>query len=88
MKRYPSGIMATCCIPWDENGQFAEAIFRRGMHTMLTLGTKHLYVFERGGMGMSLCLGKNTVKTSLNQIPVFFLQRLRLNQRQRLKSPK
>ncbi len=30
MKRYPSGIMATCCIPWDAEGRFAEAIFRRG----------------------------------------------------------
>ena len=31
LKRYPSCIMATCCIPWDDSGRFAEAIFRRGV---------------------------------------------------------
>ncbi len=54
MKRYPSGIMATCCIPWDTDGQFAEAIFRCGVRTTLTHGTKHLYVFGTAGEGYAV----------------------------------
>lgn len=54
MKRYPSGIMATCCIPWDESGQFAESIFRRGVRTALTHGTRQLYVFGTAGEGYAV----------------------------------
>lgn len=54
MKRYPAGIMATCCVPWDEQGRFAEAIFRRGVRTMLAVGTRHLYVFGTAGEGYAV----------------------------------
>lgn len=54
MKRYPSGIMATCCIPWDADGQFAEAIFRRGVRTTIAHGTKALYVFGTAGEGYAV----------------------------------
>lgn len=54
MKRYPSGIMATCCIPWDADDRFAETIFRRGVRTTLSLGTKHLYVFGTAGEGYAV----------------------------------
>lgn len=54
MKRYPSGIMATCCVPWDADGQFAETIFRRGVRTTLAHGTKHLYVFGTAGEGYAV----------------------------------
>ena len=54
MKRYPSGIMATCCIPWDADGQFAETIFRRGVRTTLAHGTKSLYVFGTAGEGYAV----------------------------------
>jgi len=53
-KRYPSGIMATCCIPWNEQGQFAESIFRHGVRGMLQRGTKHLYVFGTAGEGYAV----------------------------------
>jgi len=46
--------MATCCIPWDADGQFAEAIFRRGVRTTLSHGTKHLYVFGTAGEGYAV----------------------------------
>lgn len=52
-QRYPSGIMATCCIPWDEHGQFAERIFRHGVQTALK-GTSHLYVFGTAGEGYAV----------------------------------
>ncbi len=45
--------MATCCIPWDDSGRFAEAIFRRGVKTALR-GTKHLYVFGTAGEGYAV----------------------------------
>lgn len=54
MKRYPSCIMATCCVPWDNQGRFAESIFRRGVRSMLTAGTKHLYVFGTAGEGYAV----------------------------------
>jgi dihydrodipicolinate synthase/N-acetylneuraminate lyase len=54
MKRYPSCLMATCCVPWDAEGQFAEAIFRRGVRTTLAHGTKHLYVFGTAGEGYAV----------------------------------
>jgi dihydrodipicolinate synthase/N-acetylneuraminate lyase len=53
MKRYPQSILATCCVPWDENYHFAEAIFRRGVRTALA-GTPHLYVFGTAGEGYAV----------------------------------
>ena len=52
-KRYPQGIMSTCCIPWDEKYQFAEAVFRRTVRHSLT-GTQHLYVFGTAGEGYAV----------------------------------
>jgi dihydrodipicolinate synthase/N-acetylneuraminate lyase len=46
--------MATCCVPWDENHRFAEEIFRRGVRSMATHGTKHLYVFGTAGEGYAM----------------------------------
>lgn len=54
MKRYPSCIMSTCCIPWDDEGRFAEAIFRRGVRSTLECGTQHLYVFGTAGEGYAV----------------------------------
>ena len=45
--------MSTCCVPWDERGQFAEAIFRRGVRIALD-GTPHLYVFGTAGEGYAV----------------------------------
>jgi dihydrodipicolinate synthase/N-acetylneuraminate lyase len=52
-KRYPAGIMATCCIPWDESGRFAERIFRVNVQHALR-GTKLLYVFGTAGEGYAV----------------------------------
>jgi len=53
IKRYPSCIMATCCIPWNDEGHFAEAVFRRGVRIALE-GTSHLYVFGTAGEGYAV----------------------------------
>ena len=52
-KRFPAGMMATCCIPWDENGRFAERIFRLNVQHALH-GTKFLYVFGTAGEGYAV----------------------------------
>ncbi len=52
-KRYPQGIMSTCCIHWDERFQFAETIFRRTVRHSLT-ATPHLYVFGTAGEGYAI----------------------------------
>jgi dihydrodipicolinate synthase/N-acetylneuraminate lyase len=54
MKRYPSCILATCCIPWDAEGRLAEAIFRRSVRTTIAHGTKNLYVFGTAGEGYAV----------------------------------
>ena len=53
LKRFPSGILATCCIPWDAEGRFAESIFRRNVRHALS-GTRHLYVFGTAGEGYAV----------------------------------
>lgn len=45
--------MSTCPIPWDDQGRFAEAIFRRSVQSSLA-GTKHLYVFGTAGEGYAV----------------------------------
>ena len=52
-KRFHTGIMATCCIPWDDNGRFAERIFRLNVQHALH-GTKFLYVFGTAGEGYAV----------------------------------
>jgi len=54
MKRYPCCILATCCVPWDEEGRFAEAIFRRTVRMTLSAGTRHVYVFGTTGEGYAV----------------------------------
>ena len=50
MKRFPAGIMCTCVVPWDEQGQFLEPLFVDQVRAMLTL-TPNLYIFGTAGEG-------------------------------------
>ncbi len=52
-ERFPSGLMSTCCIPWDERYQFAERIFRNAVQAALQ-GTELLYVFGTAGEGYAV----------------------------------
>jgi dihydrodipicolinate synthase/N-acetylneuraminate lyase len=54
MKRFPSCILATRCVPWDEQGRFAETIFRRGVRGTLSFGTPYLYIFGTAGEGYAV----------------------------------
>jgi dihydrodipicolinate synthase/N-acetylneuraminate lyase len=53
MKRYPCCLLSTCCVPWDEGGNFLEEVFRREVATMLQ-GTRHLYIFGTAGEGYAV----------------------------------
>jgi dihydrodipicolinate synthase/N-acetylneuraminate lyase len=53
-KRYPSCILATCCIPWNEDGTLAEPIFRREIRNLLTNLTRHIYIFGTAGEGYAV----------------------------------
>lgn len=46
--------MATCCVPWNDQGEFAELVFRRSVRGMLAHGTKQLYVFGTAGEGYAV----------------------------------
>lgn len=52
-KRFSAGIMSTCCIPWDENGRFAERIFRVNVQHALRR-TRLQYVFGTAGEGYAV----------------------------------
>ena len=54
MKRYEQCILATCPVPWDENYNFAEDIFRDQLRHILKHGTKHIYIFGTAGEGYAV----------------------------------
>src|SRR3954466_13425120 len=54
MQRYPCCILATCVVPWDEQGEFLEDLFRHQVAAMLAPFTKHLYVFGTAGEGYAV----------------------------------
>jgi dihydrodipicolinate synthase/N-acetylneuraminate lyase len=72
-KRFPTGIMSTCCVPWDENGDFAEGIFRRNVQHALH-GTKLLYVFGTAGEGYAV------TERQYDQIVTAFAEEMRRGQ--------
>lgn len=53
-KRYPSGILAACCIPWNEDGTLAPEIFRREIRNLLTNLTRNIYLFGTAGEGYAV----------------------------------
>jgi dihydrodipicolinate synthase/N-acetylneuraminate lyase len=49
--RYPRTVLATCCLPWHEDGTLDEPMFRRGIRWLLEAGLRDLYVFGTAGEG-------------------------------------
>lgn len=49
--RHHQAILISCEIPWDENEQFAEDIFRQEVEHFLALGFRDLYIFGTAGEG-------------------------------------
>lgn len=53
-KRYRSCIVATCCVPWADDGSFAEDVFRRFVRGLQSHGIRDLYIFGTAGEGYAV----------------------------------
>ena len=53
MARYPQAILVSCEIPWDDNEQLLEDVFRREVRSVLQ-DFNHLYVFGTAGEGYAV----------------------------------
>ena len=56
--RHHQAILVSCEIPWDENEQLEEAIFRQEVRHFLSLGFKDVYVFGTAGEGHAVDLAR------------------------------
>ncbi len=54
MSRYPHTILATCCVPWHQDGTVDETVFRDGIRILRRHGLDHLYVFGTAGEGYAV----------------------------------
>jgi len=54
MARYPSCIMAGCVVPWSDDNEFLDDLFRYEVRTLLAEGTEHLYIFGTAGEGYAV----------------------------------
>ena len=53
-KRYPTAILATCVVPWNEQLEFEEDRFREQVRAILQGLTSHLYIFGTAGEGYAV----------------------------------
>ena len=54
MARYPQAVLASCEIPWDENENLIEDVFRKEVQHTLRLGFNNLYIFGTAGEGYAV----------------------------------
>ncbi|MCK5757584.1 MAG: dihydrodipicolinate synthase family protein [Clostridiales bacterium] len=54
IKRYPSVMMATALVPWNENYEFMPAVFEAQVKHMIDGGLKHIYLFGTAGEGYAV----------------------------------
>ena len=57
-KRYPSVMMATALIPWDENYNFMPDVFEKQVRHMVDNGLRHIYLFGTAGEGYAVNLSQ------------------------------
>lgn len=53
MARYPQAILVSCEVPWDENEQLLEEVFRQEVRMVLE-HFNHLYIFGTAGEGYAV----------------------------------
>lgn len=53
-KRYRRCILATCCVPWNEDFTFAGEIFQRQVRHLISHGIRDLYIFGTAGEGYAV----------------------------------
>lgn len=54
MKRYHQAILVSCEIPWDDNEQLIEEVFRHEVRETLARGFNDLYIFGTAGEGYAV----------------------------------
>lgn len=54
MSRYPQTILATCCVPWGEDGEVDEPLFRASIRNLSAQGLRDLYIFGTAGEGYAV----------------------------------
>ncbi|HWQ55455.1 MAG TPA: dihydrodipicolinate synthase family protein [Bryobacteraceae bacterium] len=54
--RYPQAILISCEIPWDEQDNLLEEVFRDEIRHVLASGFRHLYTFGTAGEGYAVDL--------------------------------
>ncbi len=54
MRRTQSTILATCCLPWNEDFSLDENLFRKEIRFLLKNATENLYIFGSAGEGYSV----------------------------------
>jgi dihydrodipicolinate synthase/N-acetylneuraminate lyase len=52
--RYPQTILATCCVPWRDDGAIDEPVFRASIRTLIGHGLRDLYLFGTAGEGYAV----------------------------------
>ena len=71
MKRYRSCVLATCCVPWQDDFTFAGEIFRRQVRHLIAQGISDLYIFGTAGEGYAV------TETQFDEIAEAFLDETR-----------
>jgi len=56
MPRYGQAILVSCEVPWDNQEQLLEPVFREEVRDMLKAGFDHLYIFGTAGEGYAVDL--------------------------------
>lgn len=54
MKRFDRTILATCCLPWDDEGKLDEPAFHRHLTDIVHKGTRDVYLFGTAGEGYAV----------------------------------
>lgn len=52
--RYPQGVLAACCVPWNNDESLIEDVFRRHIRLILSRGFRQLYIFGTAGEGYAV----------------------------------
>lgn len=50
----PVSILATAVVPWTDRFEFDEPVFRRQVHTIANVLTRHIYIFGTAGEGYAV----------------------------------
>ena len=70
-KPYRSCVLATCCVPWNEDFTFAEEVFPRQVRRLIAHGISDLYIFGTAGEGYAV------TETQFDEITRTFIEETR-----------